>query len=363
MIFAARYANLRKIASALTLLLILLIVPSIVRPAQGNTPIAVANLPADARLSVMTYNVEGLPWPVRFGRDEALGRIATRLRELRAAGRQPHVVMLQEAFSDGARRVGTEAGYRYIAYGPDSDDAGAAPRLAEQIAFAKSSSLLSGERLGKLVGSGLQIMSDYPILAVRHMVFPSYACAGFDCLANKGAVMALIAVPGIASPVAVVDTHLNSRAASGVDRGRSLIAYRAQVDALGRFLQDNIAPHASLIVAGDFNMGKDKSRKAIMAASARRWWNGAADAENWDSLHRCAAEEAACAATLSPDSRYSLRKSKDLQITSAGLSSTIRPRGISVPFGHESDGTMLSDHVGYIVYYDWQSHRSPGPDA
>ena len=45
-------------------------------------------------LSVMTYNVNGLPWPIALGRDAALGRIADRLAGMRRAGRQPHIVLL-----------------------------------------------------------------------------------------------------------------------------------------------------------------------------------------------------------------------------------------------------------------------------
>ena len=49
-----------------------------------------------------------------------------------------------------------------------------------------------GERSGKVAGSGLQILSDYPIVAIRRQAFPEAACAGYDCLANKGIVMALL---------------------------------------------------------------------------------------------------------------------------------------------------------------------------
>lgn len=52
---------------------------------RASLPAASADLP----LSIMTYNVMGLPWPVAFGRDEALGRIADRLAGLRAEGINP----------------------------------------------------------------------------------------------------------------------------------------------------------------------------------------------------------------------------------------------------------------------------------
>ena len=42
------------------------------------------------------------------------------------------------------------------------------------------------------------------------------ACAGFDCLANKGVLLARIAVPGMAQPLTVANAHLNARKAAGV---------------------------------------------------------------------------------------------------------------------------------------------------
>ncbi len=59
----------------------------------------------DGRLSVMTYNIHGLPWPVAWGRTSAFVQITQRLGALRAGGRQPHVVLLQEAFTRQAQAM------------------------------------------------------------------------------------------------------------------------------------------------------------------------------------------------------------------------------------------------------------------
>ena len=82
---------------------------------------------APAELSVLTYNIEGLPWPARSGRSEDLSRIAAQLQSLRTEGRQPHVVLFEEAFSADAKAVAVKAGYRYIVDGPAASDAGAPP--------------------------------------------------------------------------------------------------------------------------------------------------------------------------------------------------------------------------------------------
>jgi hypothetical protein len=54
--------------------------------------------------SVMTYNVEGLPWPIRSGRGDKLKAIGRELAAMREKGVEPDVVLLQEGFRD---EVGT----------------------------------------------------------------------------------------------------------------------------------------------------------------------------------------------------------------------------------------------------------------
>ncbi|TZG29555.1 endonuclease/exonuclease/phosphatase family protein [Sphingomonas montanisoli] len=348
---------------SLALVLLLLVAVAImftVRPARGGTPNLNSAIPIDHPLSVMTYNVEGLPFPARIGRSRSLAAIGERLRELRSVGRQPHIVLLQEAFSEDAAKIGALGGYRYIADGPSRDLAGALPRTAADIAFANEASQLKGEADGKWTGSGLRILSDYPIVGVRRIAFPAFACGGFDCLANKGAVMALIKVPALSAPVAVVDTHLNSRYAAGVSFDRSLYAYHRQVDALSAFLKANYVSGAPLIVAGDFNIGKDKARAAYVEQAATRWWNGAGQTVLPDAMHACAADDA-CAAGLSDDARYSMKRRRDWQFLGHGGGIAFDTRQIATPFGHEADGTMLSDHVGYIAYYDWRRPTLAGP--
>ena len=347
-----RLPNRRRPIAAGAMLLVLLALAAILTPARGNTPIATRNLPADARISVMTYNVEGLPFPARIGRSSSLDQIGLRLHEMRAAGRQPHIVALQETFSDVAKQIGVQAGYRYIVSGPSAEMAARKLNNGAETALASSANMFKGEGIGKYFDSGLMILSDYPVLSVRRVAFPS--CAGFDCMANKGAVMAFIAVPGVPAPVAVVDTHLNSRAASRAQFDRSLVAYKQQIEVLGRFLQANLTPSSPLIIAGDFNVGKDRYRSAYLEAHFANWWNGATEVGVRDSLRRCAAGEEGCDPNMPADAFRTLRRGKDWQISAPALASAILPRAISVPFGRESDGSMLSDHMGYVVHYRWQ---------
>lgn len=285
-------------------------------------------------VSVLTYNVHGLPWPIAQGRSPDLVAIGARLKAMRDGGEAPRIVVLQEAFTADAQRIGRAAGYRHIVNGPGADMADIDGR--EDM---PDGHWWSGETEGKWLGSGLQILSDYPVIAVHRIAFP--ACAGYDCLANKGAVLARIAVPGAAGPVDVLTTHLNSRGASGVGTARSDAAYRTQIASLDAFVARAHDPRYPLIVAGDFNIGQSMARRTAMFGGSGPDWHAA------DALH--AARRRGIA--LPPDAMVSLRLSKDWQFFTPGTRAALEVTGIAVPFGRDADGAMLSDHVGYVARY------------
>lgn len=308
----------------------------------------------DGDLSVLTYNVEGLPWPIALGRSDALARIATHLRDLRLTGRAPQVVVLQESFTDEAQAIGVAAGYRVVVAGPDADTAGAAEMSPADRAYASGAHWWKGETEGKYVGSGLQILSDYPIEDVHRIAFPAFACAGFDCLANKGAVLATLRIPGAATPIDVLTTHLNSAAASQVPATRNLYAYRRQVGVLTQFIQAHHDPHRPLIVAGDFNVGAARARRnALLTDVHSKWTWGQPVRDAFGQLSEQGVK-------LASDAAWSFRRAKDWQFFSDGTRGQLRLTGIDVPFGREPSGTMLSDHVGYTAHYrfDTTGHRS-----
>ena len=305
--------------------------------------------PSLSGLSVMTYNVEGLPWPARWDRDVSVATIARNLAALRSIGRQPHVVSLQEAFTDQAKRIGVQAGYRYAAIGPSREDAGSPALTARDRSFARDASLLKGERSGRLLDSGLVILSDYPILAVRSLPFPAYACAGFDCLANKGMVMALIRVPGYSEPVAIADVHFNSRHSSGVAPARSDYAFMRQVDAMASFLKVNAPHNLPLIVTGDFNVGKASDRKLYIQRQARRWAQGRPD--TFKEMVPGFAGDLNRGKLPNPSDVASLAHEKDLQFAVSGGQMSLHETLAAIPFRREQRRESLSDHIGYITYY------------
>lgn len=297
-------------------------------------------VPVARDVTLMTYNVHGLPWPIASDRSADLAAIGTRLRTMRDTGDQPGIVVLQEAFVDNAKAIGRTAGYRYAVFGPGEDDAATVPR--PDGGFVADGSRMVGERLGKHLDSGLAIFSDYPILAVRRLAYP--VCAGYDCLANKGAVAALIVVPGIAKPIVVVDTHLNSNEASGAGSPRATYAYRRQIDLLANFVASLEAGDRPVLVAGDFNVGQDLRRRTHFDI---RMLNGGAALQA--AVASC--RTAKCPIAEPSDMAFSIGRAKDWMMYRPSSTVAIRPIALAAPFGHAANGAMLSDHVGISVRY------------
>ncbi|MFO1240886.1 MAG: endonuclease/exonuclease/phosphatase family protein [Sphingomonadaceae bacterium] len=321
-----------------------------VPPAQP----AVFAATAGSDFSVMTYNVHGLPWPFAAGRSGAFARIEERLARLRSAGAQPHVVVFQEAFTREAREIGAKSGYRYVIDGPDQYEAGPQARSPGDISFATASSFATGETLGKWMGSGLQLLSDYPVLSVQRTAFPAFACAGYDCLANKGALMVTLKVPGQKVPVTIVTTHMNSKKSSGAPELRSRFAYERQAEALERFIRDNHDPRTPIVFAGDFN-ASNMQRRQILAGDI-----GVASQPGMPTMLKSALQTVAAKVARWPDRLRSevatvSDRGRDWQFFESGTAEAIVPHRIGIPFGREPDGSMLSDHMGMVISYRLKS--------
>jgi endonuclease/exonuclease/phosphatase family metal-dependent hydrolase len=291
----------------------------------------------------MSYNIEGLPPPARFGRSASLERIGARLAAERRQRREPNVVLLQEAFAAPARNIAAEAGYRYVAAGPSVREVNNQAPPADAMVFVSAASHLKGEGDGKWVDSGLRILSDYPIVKAERLAFPEWACAGYDCLANKGAVIAWIAVPGAPRPVAFIDTHLNSRGASGVAKARADNAYTYQVAALRQFIDRNVAKGTPAFLGGDFNSGKASARWADL--------KGGILPGGRNSLLDALGDSGAIAVEDQGNTQAILHRAKDWLFYRGGPQERIVLTAFKVPFGVERDGSSLSDHMGYEASY------------
>lgn len=304
-------------------------------------------------LSVMTYNVKGLPWPLAFGRSEAFAKMATRLSALRQKNLQPHVIILQEAFTQDAKRIAQHAGYRFVANGPSKNLLNMTRPASTDLDFVSAASFLKGENSGKMVDSGLQIASDYPILSVRREAFPAFACAGYDCLANKGMLLITISVPGSATPITIATTHMNSKHASGVSDARSLSAYRLQMASIDKFLTANHDPASPIIFGGDFNASNPARRSFLVNQSQTSW----SVLPVRSALQNCITSASLHGRKADSLANYVAKRGRDWQFYTSGIFATLSAVKVQIPFGRELDGTMLSDHVGFGIVYSVQNNR------
>ncbi len=294
---------------------------------------------ASTEISVMTYNVAGLPWPIRRGRPEALKEIARDMLALHAAERAPDVLVLQEAFTPISAHVG--APYAHRLRGPAAADHADidAPPIDE--GFVRARRFEKGERLGKLLSSGLYVFSDYPVTASHMTPFQPTSCAGYDCLANKGAMIAVIDIPGAPAPIQILTTHLNANGASGVSPSRALAAHRQQVDEMGALMAKGLNPNWPVIYAGDFNTRHSQARFAHHAKTM----------PGMLVTNYCLQPQSGCDARMPWQGDAPWLDTQDLQGFASAPRIDVRPVRAEKMFDKPRDGRMLSDHDAYVVTY------------
>ncbi|MEX0300432.1 MAG: endonuclease/exonuclease/phosphatase family protein, partial [Kordiimonas sp.] len=201
-------------------------------------------------LRVLSYNINGLPAPIKTGKQPHYKRMVEMLKERRAEGSQPHVVLLQEAFDKKSEIVAKETGYKYVLKGPTRKDESTRGQAHWVQKTRKAYASFSDPQ--KFLGSGLWILSDYPIVDARHKAFNSDECAGLDCLSNKSIILARILVPGLSTPVDIVNSHFNSRRSAKAPDKAVFKAHQKQTDTLKWFLEKTDSGNPK-IIAGDFN--------------------------------------------------------------------------------------------------------------
>ena len=301
-----------------------------------------------ADLSVMTYNVKGLPWPVARGREKPLRAIGQRLAAMRMLGQQPSVVVVQEAFTRNAKAIAAMAGYAYFVEGPYS-------RLQTANNELSDGKWYLGETQGTLLDSGLAILSDLPIVSVAREPFPEGTCAGYDCLAAKGVLIATLQLPDADASggglVQVATTHLNSRGASGAPIASTEAAYRKQVDFMADFMARHRDPAIPLVLAGDFNRGQRAARARILDETVMRL---AGTSELQESLNLQMMADGK-GIGRSADAGWIRFRARDMQYPLDGRKAGLLPVSADIPFGTERDGSLLSDHMGFTIHY----HISP----
>jgi endonuclease/exonuclease/phosphatase family metal-dependent hydrolase len=291
-----------------------------------------------ATLSVLTYNIEGLGWPARSGRAPSLRAIGDRLAALRAEGKAPDIILFQEMFSGPAKQAVAATAYPAIVTGPRRTTRA---RGVTKDSLPGRSHIKRGEVGLHLTGSGLAIASRYPIVHVDMHAYGRRSCAGIDCLANKGIMLARIAIPGVPTPVDIYDTHMNSRGASRAPAARNLAAHDRQSLEASAFIDrthDDLYP---VIFGGDFNMRHSEPR-----------WENFSRYQSLNLVHRiCADPASGCDVRMSWDGDAPWMDTQDLQFFWPGDRVSVRPIRVEAMFDGGPSGPELSDHDGFLVTY------------
>ncbi|WP_420141667.1 endonuclease/exonuclease/phosphatase family protein [Sphingomonas sp.] len=300
--------------------------------------VTISDWRASTTLDVLTYNIEGLGWPARSGRGPALRRIAAILADLRQKGRGPDIVLFQEVFSGAAVKSVARSGYPDLVTGPGRTQRG--PKAAD-VTLPGRSRPRKGELGIRLATSGLVIASRFPVIATASEPFSRASCAGFDCLANKGIVLARLAIPGVPDPIDILNTHMNSQGASGVAPPRYLASHHAQVHELSRFMERNSILGHPIILGGDFNMRRSPSRFAVFRA-----------AQPLDLVHQYCLDPAnGCDVRMSWDGDEPWMDTQDLQLFASGSRVAVAPIRVAAMFDGNDGIPVLSDHDGFRVTY------------
>lgn len=298
-------------------------------------------------LRVLLWNVEGLPWPIRSGRDPRLARIAEWIAARRKAGLGPDILILHKAFTPEASRIAGAASYASIVPGPALGQQRKLPPAKPPAGYADGAHWWKGEGIGKWLDGGLYVATDLPVAATTSEAFGADSCAGYDCLSNKGALLAALQLPGAPEPLYLFNTHRNSREPAKVGIARAEASHRLQTQENDAFLSA-VPADAAMIAAGDFNNYRAGDRSGRFAN---------------DPAFRLAGKGAGFAARPAPmTDAAAWQQAYDLLGYRSGDQLRIEPLSVATLFDGEN-GPRLSDHdAQYIVFrVSWDDKATPMP--
>ncbi|PHR59943.1 MAG: hypothetical protein COA43_08225 [Robiginitomaculum sp.] len=308
-------------------------------------------------IDVLIYNVAGLPWPIRKNRTHAMTLIGDALLKARHEGEEPDIILIQEGFRRGTRRLLENSGYPNWVRGPETHDW--APKFSSRATpqFIKERRMLKGEKIRKIMNSGLYVLSNFPIRKKVTAPFYSGECAGFDCGSNKGVLWAEIEVPGMPGYLQIFTTHMQSREAAGVSFARSLTAYSLQFDAMDEFIETVWTEEHPMIFGGDFNAKNAKKRMDYLSDSSARKPTKRTKLVKL-TQHFCVTNPNICKANLASDGNAPWLDTQDWQGFSSGTQVKVTPiriidiENLIVEDAPEIKGKRtLSDHGAVWVRY------------
>lgn len=299
------------------------------------------------RLRVLLWNVEGLPWPIRSGREARLAAIADWIAKRRRAGLGPDILILHKAFTPTASRIAIAAGYGSILPGPALDQARSRPPALPPAGYGDGARWWKGEGIGKWLDGGLYIATDLPVTTDGSEAFGADSCAGYDCLSNKGGMIAAARIPGAPEPLYLFNTHRNSREPAKVGIARAETAHQLQTRENDAFLA-TVPTKAAMIAAGDFNNYRAGDKSGRFAD---------------DPAFRLVGKGRGFGARPAPmTDRAAWTGAYDLVGYRSGGELRVEPLAVATLFDGKN-GSRLSDHdAQYIVFrLSWRGDAPPVP--
>lgn len=290
-------------------------------------------------LKILSFNINALPDVLKSGDQEAdqYARIAEILRQRRSEGEQPQVVLLQEAFDSKSAVITDTTGYAYVVRGPGRKEPSKEGKAHWNLQTRKPYSNFDDPQ--KFMGSGLVILSDFPIVDAQHKAFDSDSCAGIDCLSNKAILLARLEVPGLDTPLDIINSHFNSRRSAAAPKKWTLKAHQRQTDTLHWFLT-RVHGGNPLVIAGDFN---------TKAQDRYRYFRDRIDVA--DVAELCLSLSGRCRVADGTSEDSILYNTNDKQFIAPSKGVALMPMHIERNFTEQIGGIGLSDHLGYEVHY------------
>lgn len=292
---------------------------------------------ADSVLRILAYNINGLPKTLTKGKLPHFNRIAEILRERRAAGTQPHLVLLQEAFDKRTAVIAETTGYKYVYKGPGRRDTSRKGNAHWNPATRKPYAVRQDPQ--KIAGSGLYILSDFPLLDAKYKAFDSDECAGFDCLSNKAIQFVRVQTPFASDPIDIVNSHFNSRSAAKAPGKIVLKTHKKQTDVLVKFLKQYRKGYP-IVIAGDFNTKQDKRYAYFSKAVGLK-----------DAGTVCLSDRRVCMLEAGTKQDEILFNTNDKQFFDVSSTVRLEPIWAARNFDEYVEEKPLSDHLGYEVHY------------
>jgi endonuclease/exonuclease/phosphatase family metal-dependent hydrolase len=268
-------------------------------------------------ITILSYNVHGLP-PVLAPVPERFARIGDVLAKRRAQGTEPDVIVLQEMFTPRTKEIIERSGYPYVYKGAGKNVAA-----------------------GKIFGSGLVVLSNFPFLSKRKHSYALNACAGWDCFAHKGVVHVRIEIPGVPDPLDVLNTHLNAKSYENrlfikdPDKAREKQIYEVK-----KFLEVPKQDSFPIIFPADFNLKPSRKNFDLLLSQT----------ELLDAGATCLSDaQCVVGSDTKPEEVY--EKTVDHHLFRSGEKVKVKPIFVERNFSQIVDGSELSDHLGYEIQY------------